>query len=84
MYIQITLKIQIVNHKICEGCVQVSSVSEENFAKAPLVLADGNIPTQSLGNSEHGKHTVQTVDLILPCIERIPQLHSCIGKGKLV
>ncbi len=38
---------------ICEGCVQASSVSEDNFAKAPLVLADGNIPTQSLGNNEY-------------------------------
>ncbi len=25
-------------------------------------------------------NTVQTVNLILPCIERIPQMHSCIEK----
>ncbi len=29
-------------------------------------------------------YTVQTVDLILPCIGRIPQLHSCIEKKILL
>ncbi len=29
---------------------------------------------------KHGQCTVQTVDLILPRIGRIPQLHSCIEK----
>ncbi len=28
-------------------------------------------------------HTVQTVDLILPRIQRIPKMHSCIEKKNL-
>ncbi len=49
----------------------ISSLKTPNF----LV----SLPTESTV-----LYTVQTVDLILPCIGRIPQLHSCIEKKFLL
>jgi hypothetical protein len=40
--------------------------------------------TSDREEDKEANHTVQTLDLILLCIGRIPQLHSCIEKKILL
>ena len=42
------------------------------------------VAPMSIVCANNTKHTVQTVDLLLPCIGRIPQMHSCIEKKILL